>query len=44
MPNNDLHPVRSFFQKIFAGKTDALSKILQIVAMQLIQVRRPSAS
>ncbi|KAJ9102521.1 hypothetical protein QFC21_002922 [Naganishia friedmannii] len=25
------------FQKIFAGKTDALSKILQIIAMQLIQ-------
>lgn len=27
----------NFFQKIFAGKTDALSKILQIIAMQLIQ-------
>ena len=36
--------VFSFFQKIFAGKTDALSKILQIVAMQLIQVSRAGLS
>jgi hypothetical protein len=47
LPNDDRRLIHlspspdSFFQKIFAGKTDAFSKILQIVAMQLIQVCPP---
>jgi hypothetical protein len=31
-----------FFQKMFEGKTSPSAKLLQIVAMQLIQVRRYS--